>query len=136
MILEGLACLALNIYHEARGESIEGQIAVSQVVMERVKSPKYPNTICEVVTQGPTYSYSTNHPIKHRCQFSWYCDGLSDKPKNKIAYLNSLDVAEKTLHGLKDMVKGSIYYHSIKVKPWWAKYKIKVVQIDDHLFYK
>ena len=50
MILEGLACLALNIYHEARGESIEGQIAVSQVVMERVKSPKYPNTICEVVT--------------------------------------------------------------------------------------
>ena len=123
-MLEGLACLALNIYHEARDQPIEGQVAVAQVVLERVKSNKYPNSICEVVMQGPTYSWSINYPIKHRCQFSWYCDGLSDRSKDMIAYLNSVDVAEKTLHGLKDVVKGSIYYHSVKVKPWWAKYKI------------
>ena len=135
-MLEGLACLALNIYHEARDQSIEGQIAVAQVVLERVKSKKYPSTICEVVMQGPTYSWSMNFPIRHRCQFSWYCDGLSDKPRDMIAYLNSVDVAEKTLHGLKDMVKGSMYYHSTKVKPWWSKYKIRVRQIDDHIFYK
>jgi len=135
-MLEGLACLALNIYHEARDQPIEGQVAVAQVVMERVKSDKYPNSICEVVMQGPTYSWSINYPIKHRCQFSWYCDGLSDRPKDMTAYLNSVDVAEKTLHGLKDVVKGSMYYHSTKVNPWWAKYKIRVRQIGDHIFYK
>ena len=135
-MLEGLACLALNIYHEARDQPIEGQVAVAQVVMERVKSNKYPNSICEVIMQGPTYSWSINYPIKHRCQFSWYCDGLSDRPKDMIAYLNSVDVAEKTLHGLKDVVKGSMYYHSTKVNPWWAKYKIRVRQIGDHIFYK
>mgnify|MGYP003116086090 FL=1 len=135
-MLEGLACLALNIYHEARDQPIEGQVAVAQVVMERVKSNKYPNSICEVVMQGPTYSWSINYPIKHRCQFSWYCDGLSDRPKDMTAYLNSVDVAEKTLHGLKNVVKGSVHYHSVKVKPWWSKYKIRVTQIGDHIFYK
>ena len=65
-MLEGLACLALNIYHEARDQSIEGQIAVAQVVLERVKSKKYPSTICEVVMQGPTYSWAEDYPVRHR----------------------------------------------------------------------
>ena len=135
-MIEAITCLTLNIYFESRNQPIEGQIAVSQVVLERVKSEKYPNTVCEVVFQGPTYSWSVNYPIKDRCQFSWYCDGLSDKPKDKIAWLNSLEVAEKVYYGLTDTVKGATHYHSVKVDPWWAKYKVKVRQIGDHIFYK
>ena len=133
-MIEAITCLALNIYFESRNQPIEGQIAVSQVVLERVKSEKYPNTVCEVVFQGPTYSWSVNYPIKDRCQFSWYCDGLSDKPKDEIAWLNSLEVAEKVYYGLTDTVKGATHYHSVKVDPWWAKYKVKVRQIGDHIF--
>ena len=135
-MIEAITCLALNIYFESRNQPIEGQVAVSQVVLERVKSKKYPNTVCEVVFQGPTYSWSVNYPIRDRCQFSWYCDGLSDKPKDEIAWLNSLEVAEKVYYGLTDTVKGATHYHSVKVDPWWAKYKVKIKQIGDHIFYK
>ena len=135
-MIEAITCLALNIYFESRNQPIEGQVAVSQVVLERVKSKKYPNTVCEVVFQGPTYSWSVNYPIKDRCQFSWYCDGLSDKPRDEIAWLNSLEVAEKVYYGLTDTVKGATHYHSVKVDPWWAKYKVKVKQIGDHIFYR
>ena len=135
-MIEAITCLALNIYFESRNQPIEGQVAVSQVVLERVKSKKYPDTVCEVVFQGPTYSWSVNYPIKNRCQFSWYCDGLSDKPKDEIAWLNSLEVAEKVYYGLTDTVKGATHYHSVKVDPWWAKYKVKVKQIGDHIFYR
>ena len=135
-MIEAITCLALNIYFESRNQPIEGQIAVSQVVLERAKSDKYPDTVCEVVFQGPTYSWSVNYPIRDRCQFSWYCDGLSDKPKDKTAWLNSLEVAEKVYYGLTDTVKGATHYHSVKVDPWWAKYKVKVKQIGDHIFYK
>ena len=135
-MIEAITCLALNIYFESRNQPIEGQVAVSQVVLERVKSKKYPNTVCEVVFQGPTYSWSVNYPIKDRCQFSWYCDGLSDKPRDRTAWLNSLEVAEKVYYGLTDTVKGATHYHSVKVDPWWAKYKVKVKQIGDHIFYK
>ena len=135
-MIEAITCLALNIYFESRNQPIEGQVAVSQVVLERVKSKKYPDTVCEVVFQGPTYSWSVNYPIRDRCQFSWYCDGLSDKPKDQIAWLNSLEVAEKVYYGLTDTVKGATHYHSVKVDPWWAKYKVKVKQIGDHIFYR
>ena len=135
-MIEAITCLALNIYFESRNQPIEGQVAVSQVVLERVKSKKYPDTVCEVVFQGPTYSWSVNYPIKNRCQFSWYCDGISDKPKDEIAWLNSLEVAEKVYYGLTDTVKGATHYHSVKVDPWWAKYKVKVKQIGDHIFYR
>ena len=89
-MIEAITCLALNIYFESRNQPIEGQVAVSQVVLERVKSDKYPSTVCEVVFQGPTYSWSVNYPIRDRCQFSWYCDGLSDKPKDKTALVRSM----------------------------------------------
>ena len=136
MIVEALVCLALNVYHEARDQPFIGQVAVAQVVMNRVYDDRYPDTVCEVVTQGPTYSWKPDFPVRHRCQFSWYCDGLSDKPKDEIAWLNSLEVAEKVYYGLTDTVKGATHYHSVKVDPWWAKYKVKVRQIGDHIFYK
>ena len=90
-------CLALNMYHEARNQGSAGLLAVSAVVLNRVKDPKFPSTICEVIEQGPTReSWKTRqtkdpndakfYPIKNRCQFSWYCDGKSDVPKQKETY--------------------------------------------------
>mgnify|MGYP003628329525 CR=1 FL=1 len=87
MIAEALMCLALNVYHEAKNQSLIGQIAVAQVVMNRVRDERYPDTVCEVVEQGPTYSWKKDYPVKNRCQFSWYCDGKSDKPKEGHAWL-------------------------------------------------
>ena len=138
-MLEGLACLALNIYHEARDQPIEGQVAVAQVVIERVKSKKYPNSICEVVMQGPTYSWSINYPIKHRCQFSWYCDGKSDRIHDmetfNSIYLFTTGLVDGTMI-LKDVTEGATHYHADYVSPDWAKTKTKTIEIEDHIFYR
>ncbi len=73
-------CLATNIYHEARGESYAGKVAVANVTMNRVTSPKFPNTICDVVYQAQTKENWKGNtvPKRNKCQFSWYCDGKSD----------------------------------------------------------
>ena len=84
-------CLAINSYHEARGEGFDDKLATAQVVMNRVASERYPDDVCDVITDGPTReSWKTRqhtdldildrvyYPIRHRCQFSWYCDGRSD----------------------------------------------------------
>ena len=98
MLLEtAFVCLALNTYHEAKNQSLVGQIATAQVVMNRVEDDRFPNTICEVVKQGPTRPSwedpEKEYPIKHRCQFSWYCDGKDDTPKNEKAWRKAQDVA-------------------------------------------
>ena len=83
-------CLAMNMYHEARNQGTAGVLAVSAVVFNRVNDSRFPNTVCGVVEQGPTRASwkdpKVRFPIKHRCQFSWYCDGKSDKPHNKKEY--------------------------------------------------
>ena len=81
MIAEALACMALNIYHEARNESTIGQVAVAQVVMNRVGDDGFPDTPCEVIYDGKHYTAKSGRRInRDRCQFSWYCDGLADRP--------------------------------------------------------
>ena len=72
-------CMALNIYHEAKNQSMLGQIAVGQVVMNRVEDTRFPDNVCDVVTQAVTYK-GTDKPVLHKCQFSWYCDGQKDEP--------------------------------------------------------
>jgi len=134
-----LRCLALNVYHEARGETLAGQIAVANVTLNRVKSKRYPNTVCDVVMQktcGKKLKYNAAHD---GCtpQFTWTWDGHSDEPKNNDAWNVSMMVAAKALAGkVKDNVKGAILYHTVKVKPYWAKKKTRLVKIDDHIFYK
>ena len=73
MIIESLLCIALNIYFEARSEDLQGKVAVGSVVMNRIAHERFPDTACEVVYQG-------GDKVRHRCQFSWFCDGLSDNP--------------------------------------------------------
>ena len=72
MILEtALMCMAINMYHEAKNQSMLGQIAVGQVVMNRVEDSRFPDNVCDVVTQSVTYK-GTDKPVLHKCQFSWY----------------------------------------------------------------
>jgi N-acetylmuramoyl-L-alanine amidase len=137
MFAEAIVCLALNVYHEARDQPFIGQVAVAQVVMNRVKDDRYPDNVCDVVEQGPTYSWTENFPVRNRCQFSWYCDGKSDVPKDKEAWEKARLIAHGVYNGnLDDFVEGSTHYHAVYVRPEWAETKTPVVQIQDHVFYR
>jgi len=129
-------CLALNIYHEARNQPTAGKLAVAQVTLNRVKHDRFPNTICGVVYQG---YYFNNAPIKNKCQFSWWCDGKSDKPKEIQSWNYALMLARHMHEGIFDnidVVKDATHYHAVYVKPYWTKEKKKVKVIADHIFYK
>ena len=138
-ILEtALMCMAFNIYHEARNESMLGQIAVGQVVMNRVWDKRYPNTVCEVVKQAVTHK-GTNKPVLFRCSFSWYCDGqVDDVNKDSKAWRYSLEYASIVLSGriVLDITEGATHYHATYVRPAWAKTKTKTTRIDRHIFYR
>ncbi len=137
MLAEALVCLALNVYHEARDQPFIGQVAVAQVVMNRVRDNRYPNDVCEVVKQGETYSWKPDFPVRHRCQFSWYCDGKSDKTPDSTAWEKALLISYGVYHGnLDDFVEGATHYHASYVLPEWADTKTKVVQIGEHIFYR
>ena len=135
MIAEALMCLALNVYFEARSESMASQLAVSLVVMNRVKDHRFPNTVCGVVKQGLTYK--NDKVVLGKCQFSWYCDGKTDKPNNKQAWLKAQQVASIVLDGsMVDFTEGSTHYHAYYVYPSWRTTKTKVTRIDSHIFYR
>lgn len=118
-------CLAQNIYFEARSENLAGRYAVADVVLNRVRSPKYPSTVCEV--------------IKYKCHFSWYCDGKSDTPKaSGKAWKDSVSIArsillEKKFLGISD---GATHYHATYVTPFWSNSLNKVGRIGNHIFYR
>lgn len=138
---QDVSCLALNIYHEARGQSIAGQIAVGQVTLNRVKDNRFPNTICEVVMQGPHRASwkGTGEmiPVRHRCQFSWYCDGKSDKIKQRKAYNQIVSLSQILIdQDMIDITSGATHYHAYYVSPAWARSKKRTTKIEDHIFYK
>ena len=137
MIEAALVCLALNVDHEARDQPFIGQVAVAQVVMNRVRDDRYPDTPCDVVMQGPTYTWAEHYPVRHRCQFSWYCDGKSDNTPDQGAYDKALMIAHGVYYGnLDDFVEGATHYHAIYVLPEWAESKTRIVQIGEHIFYR
>jgi len=123
-------CLATAIYFEARGESLRGQAAVAQVVLNRVRNPAYPSTICGVVYQ--------NDHLKNRCQFSFACDGKKDviaSPKN---YKTAQDIAMAVTAGkiFLPEVASSTHYYAQYVKPRWAASMEKMKKIGLHIFYR
>jgi hypothetical protein len=124
-----LDCLSLNIYHEARGEPQDGQLAVAKVVMNRVSDPRFPNDVCGVVTDG-----GTREP--GRCQFSWWCDGKSDKPRDAAAWRDSRSLAKDVLAGkFDDPTGGALWYHADYVQPNWRMDITKGPKIGRHIFY-
>lgn len=123
-------CLAAGIYFESRGEPVKGQAAVSQVILNRVRNPTYPNTICGVVYQ--------NKHWHNRCQFSFACDRIKDRINDKKRWNLAKYVARETTHGriwLKQ-VGSSTHYHATYVNPKWAKSMKRVGKIGLHIFYR
>ena len=123
-------CLATAIYFEARGEPVEGQIAVAQVVMNRVRSSLYPDTICGVVYQG-----------QHRrtgCQFSFTCDGKADVAKDKERWRQANEIAYEFTQGetfLGDIGQAT-NYHANYVSPRWRWGLNRIKKVGQHIFYK
>ena len=122
-------CLARAVYFEARSETELGQLAVAKVILNRVKDPDYPKTICGVVYQG---SGSRNS-----CQFSFACDGLPDDVKSASAWAHSKKVAQRALAGDSQVaaIGSATNYHADYVTPKWAKSMKRLIKIGRHIFY-
>tara|TARA_R110000803_G_scaffold61415_2_gene121209 strand:- start:220 stop:636 length:417 start_codon:yes stop_codon:yes gene_type:complete len=137
MMSAAVMCLALNLYFEARSESLAGQLAVGFSTMNRVDDQHYPNDVCSVVKQARYNGYS-QYPIRHMCQYSWFCDGKSDEPKNDKAMLEATILAANIFYGkVTDISNGATHYHATWIKPpKWTYDMKKVVTIDQHIFYR
>ena len=121
---EDHVCMAKNIYFEARNESMKGQMAIALVTLQRVKDPRYPNTVCGVVYDNK--------------QFSWYSDGLSDRIRNFDSWENIALIASAMLDSdtaIYDFTYGSTHYHADYVSPYWSEFMILRARIDTHIFY-
>lgn len=124
-----VGCLARNIYHEARGEHIDGQLAVAHVTYNRVRSSRFPDTFCEVVTHD-------KGPKAHDCQFSWYCDGkpnqTSDEEAFQLAVLLSMEVMSDRS---EDLTEGAQFYVAKSaLGRGWVKNLEMVGKIGRHFF--
>ena len=129
-------CLAQNIYYEARSSNRADRVAVADVVLNRVQHTYYPNTICKVVHQGK--QYANGQMVRNRCQFSWYCDGKSDWPKDNDAWVEAQQIAFNMLihYDGRGLTEGSTHYHADYVSPDWAKDFHLVGRIGVHIFYR
>lgn len=131
-----LECLALNVYYEARGSNLADQYAVSDVVLNRVSSSRYPDTICEVVKQGR--QDQNGNMVRHMCQFSWYCDGKSDRPQDEQSWERAQLVAYSIMvYGqYRGLTEGATHYHATYVAPSWSRELYQVGRIGVHIFYR
>ena len=163
MIAEAVMCMALNLYHEAKGEPRQGQIAVAHVVMNRMNDPNFPETVCGVIKQKNTKEVSSEITIEHNkevgwgpfkktettyetktvvkkvtvCQFSWFCERnfSMKKPKDKEKFYELVELSQAVLAGeTEDPTDGAKFFHSKRVKPGWKKQRVAV--IGQHIFYK
>ena len=124
-----LQCLAQAIYFEARGEKKEGQIAVAETILNRVASKRYPNTVCSVIRQGENK--------KNRCQFSFKCDGLTERIDEPEVYAIIKKLAKRILWGSQsEITNGATHFHNVDVNPKWASQYKMTASIGRHLFYR
>ena len=149
--IEEARCLAENIYHEARDQGTAGWLAVAAVTLNRATDDRFPDTICGVVFQSETKeSWTTKgkdvpeiervfYPVRHRCQFSWYCDGKADDINNISVYMEIMSLTRLLLTSqfmMFDITDGATFYHADSITPSWAKSKTKTIEIGDHIFYR
>jgi len=120
-------CLTNALYHEARGETIKGQFAVAEVILNRVDSPAYPRSVCGVVNQGGGGG----------CQFSFTCDGKSDRVNEKAAWTRAGKIARLMLDGApRALTQGATHFHTVGVRPSWSRSFARTAAIGAHLFYR
>lgn len=121
-MLEAIMCLALNIYFEARDQDIDGQLMVAEVTMNRVASPDFPDTVCDVVWQPGA--------------FSWTHDGKSDTPRDVQAFAESVLLANDVLHNRSILLDTkATFYHEKSVRPYWVDSVTQIGMVGDHIFY-
>lgn len=136
-MISAITCMAVAIYFEARNQPVAGQLAIAHVISNRVASKHYPDTVCEVIQQGAVYK--SGHPVKHRCQFSFWCDSKPETIHDYGAWQTAMRVAatvRDTSYPRVDVSEGATHYHTTEVSPKW-RYTMKMtVQIGQHLFYK
>lgn len=126
---EALQCLSEALYFEARGESVKGQFAVAEVILNRVSSSAYPNSVCGVIHQGTGRKYG--------CQFTYTCDGHPENINEKAAYRQVTKVADAVLKGApRALTEGATHYHTKHVNPSWARKFPRTASIGVHRFYR
>ncbi len=124
-----LTCLAQAISYEAGNETVAGQEAVAQVILNRLRHPAYPKTICGVVYQGSER--------KTGCQFTFTCDGSLRRPRSAQSTAFATAIAERVLSGgTSPIVGGATHYHANYVSPYWAPSLVKIASIGAHIFYR
>ena len=122
-------CLAEALYFEARGESVKGQFAVAEVILNRVDNPRFPGTVCGVVNQGTGKRYA--------CQFTYTCDGHAERIHEPAAWEQVGKVARAMLNGApRQLTDGATHYHTRAVKPRWSRVYPRTATIGVHHFYR
>jgi len=123
------SCLAEALYFEARGETVKGQFAVAEVILNRVKSARFPDTLCGVIHQGTGRKY--------QCQFTYTCDGHKEVISEPKAYERVGKVALAIMNGIgQSLTDGATHYHTTSVRPNWSKVYKKTARIGVHVFYR
>ena len=121
-------CLAVALYFEAQSEGREGMEAVAAVVINRVRHPEFPNDVCAVVTDGGE---------QPPCQFSWWCDGKSDRPREVQAWQDAQIVARDVLENdFRDPTGGALFFHTTNMRNPWKRPRQKTTEIGRHVFYR
>jgi len=121
-------CLALAMYWEARGEGNRGMIAVGWTILNRAQSKHFPPTPCAVVYQGSE---------RGRCQFSWWCDGKSDRPRNRQSWARArIIAADLMVDPPRDPTGGALFYHSSSISVPWSRPRVRTARIGNHIFYR
>ncbi len=122
-------CLSEALYFEARGETVKGQFAVAEVIMNRVKSARFPGSLCSVINQGTGKKY--------QCQFTYTCDGNAEVIAEPRAYAAVGKIARAALDGkAPTLTNGATYYHTTGVSPRWSRVFTRTAKIGVHLFYR
>jgi spore germination cell wall hydrolase CwlJ-like protein len=122
-------CLSEALYFEARGETVKGQFAVAEVIMNRVAHSRFPSSLCSVINQGTGK--------KFRCQFTYTCDGLAENVSEPRSYARVSKVARAVIDGsVPKLTNGATHYHTTAVSPSWSRVYTKTARIGVHIFYR
>lgn len=134
-------CMALNIYYETRSSNLADMYSVADVVLNRVEDTRYPDSICGVVKEGQ--QYSDGRMKRNKCQFSWYCDGKNDTPRDRESWKKAQSIAWDIVkwNSFRGITEGSTHYHTTYVNPRWNKSRkgwsiTRVGRIGAHIFYR
>jgi len=121
-------CIALAMYWEARGEGRRGMEAVGWTILNRTGSSHFPATPCEVVFEGGE---------QPGCQFSWFCDGRSDRPDDWQSWQRAMHIAGELLNGSgADPTGGALFFHATSIAMPWKRARVRTAQIGGHVFYR